>query len=404
MKITELDTFVVKAAPARPYWGARAWGTDDVAATYPPAFRRRYLYSDTIDAVLVRVRTDDGTEGWGEAKAPVAADATAAIIDELLAPLAVGSRLDEISVVWERMYAGMRVRGHDAGFWLEALSGVDIALWDAWARLCGQPLSAVLGGRCRSTVDVYASGVPAAPPGSGRDGQHAVRTEARRICDAGYPAVKVAIGGDPDTDLESVRTVRDVFGDTAPVFVDAAGQYDFPQAVRVGRGLTDLGVGFFEMPLPPEDVDGYARLAAKLDVPLALDTIVTRHQALRFLRAGALHVLQPDVCRAGGITETMRIAALADAFGAQATPHVSIGSPLHLAASVHCAAAMPNFARLEYWIGDNPLAAIAADRLTPQDGRVAVPEQAGLGITVDLGKVTEYRDWSRRVAGRLGLG
>lgn len=389
MKITELDTFVVKAAPARQYWGARAWGAEDTVATYPPAFRRRYLYSDTIDAVLVRVRTDDGVEGWGEAKAPVAADATAAIIDELLAPLAIGSRLDEISVVWERMYAGMRVRGHDAGFWLEAIAGVDIALWDAWARLCGQPVCTLLGGRCRSTVDVYASGVPAAPPGSGADGQRVVREEAERIRDAGYPAVKVAIGFEPDTDLASVRTVREVFGETAPVFVDAAGQYEFPQAVRVGRGLTELGVGFFEMPLPPEDVDGYARLAAKLDVPLALDTIVTRHQALRFLRAGALHVLQPDVCRAGGITETMRIAALADAFGAQATPHVSIGSPIHLAASAHCAAAMPNFARLEYWIGDNPLAAVARDALVPRNGSVTVPERPGLGITVDAAVASE---------------
>ena len=104
---------------------------------------------------------------------------------------------------------------------------------------------------------------------------------------------------------------------------------------------------------------------AQLEIPLALDSLATRHRALEFLRVGALHVLQPDVCRAGGITETMRIAALADAFGAQATPHVSIGSPVHIAASVQCAAAMPNFAVMEYWVGVNPLNDIATGTPVP---------------------------------------
>lgn len=389
MKITNVDTFVVKAIPRQTYWGARAWGdeAEQRPGYYPPAFRRRYVYSPSIDTVLVRVRDEDGAEGWGEAKAPVGAAATASIIDELLAPLVVGSRLDEISVVWERMYAGMRVRGHDSGFWLEALSGVDIALWDAWSRRCGQPLHAMLGGRCRSSVPAYASGVPAARPGSGAAGQEAVRAEAQALRAAGYQAVKVAIGTSPDSDLASVRTVREVFSAGTSVFADAAGQYDFPQALRAGRQLQELDVGFFEMPLPPEDIDGYARLAAKLDVPLALDSIATRHRAVQFLRAGALQVLQPDVCRAGGITETMRIAVIADAFGAQATPHVSIGSPIHVAASVQCAAATPNFAWLEHWVGDNPLSSIVPKPLTPEDGRHTVPAGPGLGVTVDAAAV-----------------
>lgn len=108
----------------------------------------------------------------------------------------------------------------------------------------------------------------------------------------------MAIGASPTSDVATVKTVR-----------------------------AELGVGFFEMPLPPEHIDGYAKLSRRLDIPLALDSLMNRHRALQFLQAEALHVLQPDVCRAGGITETMRVAQLADAFGAQATPHVSIGSP-----------------------------------------------------------------------------
>jgi D-galactarolactone cycloisomerase len=385
MKIAAIDSFHVRGTPAQTYWGARTWGSNGGLEldSYPPAARRRYIYSATIDAVLVRVRTTDGLEGWGEAKAPVGGRATKAIIDELLAPIAMDSSLDEISRTWDRMYAGMRVRGHDSGFWLEAIAGVDIALWDAWARALSRPLCTLLGGRYRTRLPIYASGIPAAGPGSGDGGQARVRAEAERLVADGYEAVKVAIGASPFSDVASVRTVREVFGDAASVFADAAGQYDYYDALQVGRRLSDIGVGFYEMPLPPEDLDGYTRLARQLDIPIALDSLATRHRALEFLRAGALHVLQPDVCRAGGITETMRIAALADAFGARATPHVSIGSPVHVAASVHCAAAMPNFAVMEYWVGTNPLAILAPDALRPEGSSIDVPSNIGLGVTVD---------------------
>lgn len=385
MKVVDLRTYVVRAKPAETYWGARAWSTahGSAVAEYPPMDRRRYVYSETVDAVLVRVETADGVVGWGEAKAPVGARATAAIVEDLMAPLAVGSRLDEIGRTWDRIYTGMRVRGHDSGFWLEALAGVDIALWDAWGRTLDQPVHALIGGRYRDALRLYASGVPGAPAGSGARGQAVVRQEAQRLRDRGYDAVKVAIGARPEDDIASIHTVRSTFGDDAAVFADAAGQYELPQALRVGRALDEAGVGFFEMPLPPEDLYGYARLASRVDVPLALDSLATRHRAVEFLRAGALHVLQPDVCRAGGITETMRIAMLADTFGAQATPHVSIGSAVHWYASVQCAAAMPNVAVLEHWVGANPLTAVAPDAVAPVDGRFDVPRGAGLGITVD---------------------
>jgi D-arabinonate dehydratase/D-galactarolactone cycloisomerase len=379
MKVTGLKTFVLRAAPPEVYWGARTWSADrgrEVGA-YPPEARRRYVYSPTIDAVIVRVETDDGVVGWGECKAPVAAPATAAIVDELLAPMVVGTRIDEIAVTWERMYAGMRVRGHDAGFWLEALSGVDIALWDAWGRTLGQPVHALLGGAFRTSVPVYASGIPAAPTPQGLP---EVRDRAQALKDQGWTAVKMAIGVNPDGDIASVAAVAGVMD---RVFADAAGQYDVRQALRVGRALDELGAGFFEMPIAPEHVDGYRQLAARLDVPLALDSLNGRFRALEFLNAGALHVLQPDVCRAGGITETMRIAALADSFGAQTTPHVSIGSAVHFAASLSCAAAMPNLDIVEHWIGDNPLAAVAPDADRPDNGVRHVNPRPGLGITVD---------------------
>jgi D-arabinonate dehydratase/D-galactarolactone cycloisomerase len=302
-------------------------------------------------------------------------------VTELLAPVVLGSRLDEIAVTWERMYTAMRVRGHDAGFWLEALSGVDIALWDAWGRTLGQPVASLLGGAFRAGVPVYASGIPAAP---GREGETGVREQAERLVERGFSAIKVAIGVDPETDIASVRAVRKVVGDHGRIFADAAGQYDFAQALALASRLADLGVEFFEMPMPPENIEAYGRLGARSPVPLALDSITTRHRALEFLRIGGLHVLQPDVCRAGGISEVMRIAGLADAFGAIATPHVSIGSAVHFAASLQCAAAIPNFDIMEHWIGDNPLAqTIAPDLDVPDHGIRQLSPMPGLGITVD---------------------
>jgi D-galactarolactone cycloisomerase len=377
MKVVSVEPIVLQApAPGEKYWGARTWGAAS-GPGYPPPARRRFAYSDTIDTVLVRLETDDGVIGWGECKAPVAPRATAALVGDLLAPIVCGSRLDEIAVTWERMYAAMRVRGHDSGFWLEAISGVDIALWDAWARRLGQPVHALLGGAFRDQVPVYASGLPAGATADERDD---LRQRAVALREAGWTAVKVAIGVDPVADLASVAVAREVF-DT--VYADAAGQYDLRQALRVGRGLSELGVGFFEMPVPPENLDAYRELAQRLDLPIALDSLATAHRALDFLRLGALHVLQPDVCRAGGITGVMRIAALADAFGATATPHVSIGSAVHFAASLSCAAAMPNVEVMEHWIGDNPLATIAADVSQPSNGLRPISPLPGLGIDVD---------------------
>ena len=376
MKVTNVEAIPLRVPPlGEKYWGARTWG-DTTGPGYPPPARRRYAYSETIDAVLVRIETDNGIVGWGECKAPVAADATAAIVTELLAPIVTGTGLDETAVTWERMYAAMRVRGHDSGFWVEALSGVDIALWDAWGRALDQPVHALLGGAFRDTVPVYASGLPAAATAGLAD----LRERAVALREAGWTAVKMAIGVSPDADLASCAVVREVF---ETVYADAAGQYDVRQALAVGRGLAECGIGFFEMPIPPENIDGYRDLATRLDIPLALDSLATAHRTLDFLRVGGLHIVQPDVCRAGGITGVMRIAALADAFGAIATPHVSIGSAVHFAASLTCAAAIPNFEVMEHWIGDNPLAAVAPDLDVPQRGLRHVQHRPGIGITVD---------------------
>src|SRR5690606_2677992 len=136
----------------------------------------------------------------------------------------------------------------------------------------GQPVYALLGGAFREAAPVYASGVPAAGTREGAEGLRRVEAEARRLRDAGWTAIKVAVGVDPEGDAASVAVVRDVLGPGGRVFADAAGAYDVRQALHLGERLQELGVGFFEMPVPPEQVDDYAYLAARLSIPLALDS------------------------------------------------------------------------------------------------------------------------------------
>jgi L-alanine-DL-glutamate epimerase-like enolase superfamily enzyme len=401
MRIDRIETFAVQAPPsdARPYWGSRAWGSaqtgtaPEISAEYPSPWRRRYLYSPTIDTVIVRLTTDTGLVGYGEAKAPVAPQATRAIIDLLLADVVRGADPREVTVLWERMYAGMRVRGHRAGFYLEAMSGIDIALWDLAAQAAGVPIASLLGGIFRNPVRVYASGLPALDRAAPDTAFEALAEEAFRLRAAGYTGLKIALGRGLAGDLRSVRTVRERLGDDFLIYTDAAGVYDRAQALQLGRGLEALGAAWLEMPIAPEDVEGYGLLADALTLPIALDSLSSRHEAASFLRCRGLDVVQPDVCRAGGITECRRIADLADAFGVAFAPHVSIGSAVHIAATLHLAAAMPNTMTSEYWIGDNPIGnRWLTQPLEVVNGYLALPDGVGLGIALKPDALAPWTD------------
>jgi L-alanine-DL-glutamate epimerase-like enolase superfamily enzyme len=399
MKIVNVESFAIQAAQvdSKPYWGSRAWGREtgagarEISVEYPAPQRRRYVYSATIDTVLVRIVTDGGLVGYGEAKAPVAPQVTQQIIELLLKPLLLGQDPADTTVLWERMYAGMRVRGHRSGFYLEAISGVDIALWDILGQSYRQPIAKLLGGTFRDSVRVYASGMPTLPREASEEELEQFVAEAESLRQAGYTGIKLAMGRGLDGDLRCANALRRHFGSDLLLYADAAGVYDFAQAEMLGRKLEELNFSFFEMPIAPEDLEGYARLAAALTIPIALDSLSSRYDALEYLRRGGLDIVQPDACRAGGITECRRIAELADSFGAAFQPHVSIGSMIHIAASLHLAAAMPNTLVSEYWIGKNPLGNVLIEEpLDVERGYLKVPMQAGLGIRFRDGALAPF--------------
>src|SRR5690606_31497804 len=205
--------------------------------------------------------------------------------------------------------------GHSHGFWMDVISGIDIALWDIAGQALGVPLATLLGGAFRNRVKVYASGIPGLRAEAPDDAWDNLRATAEEVVRLGYHGTKMGIGLGVDGDLRSVRTVRETVGPDFMLFVDAAGMYTLPDAIRLARGLEPLNVGWLEAPLPPEDFALHAQLTRNVNIPIASDQIFNRWQVRDLLLDGSIDVVQPDVCRTGGITECKRVADLADAFG-----------------------------------------------------------------------------------------
>jgi L-alanine-DL-glutamate epimerase-like enolase superfamily enzyme len=334
----------------------------------------------------VKITAEDGTVGWGEGHAPVGPRATVAVVEDVLAPLLLGEDPLAIERHWERMYGSMRLRGHVAGYQLEAIAGVDIALWDLAGKLVGLPAYRLLGGPFTTELPTYASGVP------GQTVEERAAS-AERFIAAGYTAMKASIGrGSLDEDLTAISALIETVGGRADVLVDAHGAYASHTALYVGRELQRLGVKWLEDPLPPEDVEGYVALATALEMPVAAgETECTRWQFEERLRQKAVDLILPDICRAGGISEGRKIATVADLHNVKWAAHVSMGTLLHVAAAAHLAAASANFLIFEFSSTPNPIGdVLLTGPLHPEGGILRVPDGPGLGIEFDEEKLRQH--------------
>jgi len=343
-------------------------------------------YPPQAQTCLVKITADDGTVGWGEAHAPLGPAATKAVVEEVLAPVVLGQDPLAIDRHWEYLYGSQRLRGHITGYQMEAIAGVDIALWDLAGKLLDVPVYSLLGGPLRTALPAYASGVPGKTTGERA-------ASAERFVNEGYTAVKASIGrGNADADLAGVAAVVEAVAGRADVLVDAHGAYASDLALYVGRKLEAMGVTWLEDALPPEDIDGYVRLARALDLlVVGGETECTRWQYHERLAKGAFRAILPDVCRAGGISEGRRIAEVAQLHNVRWAAHVSMGSSIHVAAAAHLAAASPNFLIFEFPSTPNPLGdALLTEPLHPVGGMLAVPEGPGLGIAFDEARLAEH--------------
>lgn len=347
---------------------------------------------DSYKSTLVRITTDDEVTGVGECLAKLTPRAISAIIEDAFRPILVGQDPLDVEPIWEMMYAMMRHRGHSKGFMIEAMSGVEIALFDLIGKALELPVHKLLGGCFRKRLDAYASSLRL------RDTETIVK-EAVGYVTQGFTAIKMKVGRGEEEDIKRVAAIRDAIGYDIQLTVDANCAYNIATAIKMGRALEKYGVYWFEEPIPPDDIEGYVKLSNCLDIPIAAgETEFTRYGFRDLIAKRAVDIVQPDICRAGGFLECKKIAAMASAYNIPYAPHTGGESAVGIAASIQLAAAIPNFLTYEYMRSDwsethpNPL----RESLTLEpvekfaDGYIEVPDKPGLGIELNEDIVSKY--------------
>jgi D-galactarolactone cycloisomerase len=354
-------------------------------------------YKLARQSAFVEIATDEGITGIGPCSfgsASLDLGSVATLIDNTFAPALVGEDPQRIERLWDKFYYGSIVRVHGPrGLGVAILSAVDIALWDIKGKALAAPVWELLGGAFQDPVPVYASSVYWASP------EEAAR-QARAFVDEGFNAFKVKVGLDVSNDIDSLLAIRDEVGPDVDVMVDANQCYTRHLALRVGRELERLNVLFFEEPLPIDDLEGHRFLADKLDVRIATgENMYTRWDFLPFVTTGAVHVVQADASRVGGISEARKIFDLADAFHLHAVPH-TFSDALTVAASLHLVAAATNAPILEYDRTYNPLQTeLVKNPPHVHDSVIDLPREPGLGVEIDWDFVADHP-----YTGEIGIG
>jgi D-galactarolactone cycloisomerase len=331
------------------------------------------------DAVVVRVTTAGGIVGWGEAHHGRCPGAIAKLIDTTMRQLVVGMDASDVIGIWSRIYK-MQLASHGMGTAAAlAMSGIDLALWDIRGKAVGWPVYKLLGGKSRE-IPAYAGGISL-----GYQEPAQLNDEIRGLVARGYNAVKLRVGDTVANDIMRVDAVRKAFPDLV-LLADANTAYTVDDVRGVMPALEANRVRWLEEPFAPHDHRSY-REAAKLGrVPLAAgENHYTRYEFTRVIEDGAITILQPDLSKTGGITEALRIAAMASGWKLQINPHTLL-TGINMAASIHLLASIDNGGYFEADVAaENPFRdELCTPALTVSaNGTVKPHEAPGLGVEVN---------------------
>jgi galactonate dehydratase len=350
---------------------------------------------------LVRVDTDEGISGFGEANPDAGAAGVVGLIDGLK-ELLIGEDPRNVERCWEKLRRARVFAGAQAGVFVIALSGIELALWDVAAKAAGQPLHRLLGGSFRDRIRVYAD------CGDGDDGSsEGCAARARRCVAEGFTALKFDIDDlhhpakrDPfnhsisAAELTSMVTrvaaVREAVGPDVDLCIDMHARYDVPSACRVAWELEPFKLLWLEEPVPAENVEALAKVRAGTRTPIcAGENLYLRWGFRELLERQAADVIMPDVPKCGGLAESKKIANYAEVFYVPFAPHL-VSTPLGTMATCHVCAAIPNFLVLEWhaleereaW--DSYVVAPGGARSIVEDGHIRLPETSGVGVELDM--------------------
>jgi D-galactarolactone cycloisomerase len=375
MKIVGVRAHVLEAALSEPFAYSRAW------------------YSKRT-SLIVEIDTDQGLVGWGECYGP--ARINAAVVREFGAFL-VGQDALRSEFLWHEIYARYRDHGQKGSI-IQGLSGIDIALWDLKGKYFNQPVHRLMGGPIRSEIMAYATGLYRRETG---DPAAYLAEEAARYCAQGFSAVKLKVGFGVDEDAKVAHAVRSSIGAKTALMIDANHAYDAVAAIQLGRRIEPLDIGWFEEPVPPEDVEGCLQVKSALSIPIASgECEFTRFGFRPLLERRAIDIVQPDTCSAGGLSECKKIADMAAAHGVRFAPHVwgtgiAIAAALQLLAvtqpwtpaSLRPLEPMLEFDRTEHPVRD----ALLSEPIEQLRGVATVPIGPGLGIEVDRQAISRFK-------------
>jgi D-galactarolactone cycloisomerase len=343
--------------------------------------------------LICKIDTDDGLTGWGEAFGPAQIHKT--IIDRYYAPFLINKDPFDSQVIWENLYNMFRDNGQK-GVTIEALSAVDIALWDLKGKSIGRPVYQMMGGSVRDKIEPYATGMYRRYT---KEEISECVSEASSYVKKGFRAIKIKIGFGVKYDVRIVEAIREKIGKNIAIMVDANHAYNSTDAIRVGKALEPYDISWFEEPVPPEDLDGYKNVREKLSIPISGgEAEFTRYGMQHLITRRCVDIVQPDCTVTGGLSEFSKIVTLCTIANVRCIPHVW-GSGIALMTGIHAAFSLPDFPPalepattfVEYDQTPNIFREkIALGIPEIKDGWIEAPQKPGLGIEIDQKLIQEY--------------
>lgn len=343
----------------------------------------RHAYSRQTESCLVKITTDEGITGWGEAQAPLVPEVPAVLIARLLGPAVIGLDPENPELLYDRLYHLNHVRGHTASYTIDAITALDIALWDIKAQAAGKPLNQLLGNVISPRLSLYVSGL--------RRSSLAERKQlAEEKIAEGYKGVKIFIGDTVEKTIEECAAIRSAAGRDAVLAFDAICRHDYDTAYRIGLGLDELNAAWFESPIDPENIAGHTALAKAINTPLAIgEPLRTVREFAPWINQKAMRIAQPDIVRCG-ITGGRRIIQASQEAGLQVTPHIGVCTAVGIAATWHIASGLEYPMIQEHQLDMFETAnKVLESSLQVEKGEAVVPTGLGLGITVNEDFVRE---------------
>ncbi len=346
------------------------------------------LRRDQVFHVIVRVTTDDGLTGLGAIG--LGSQAMADAVERLLAPLVLGRNPFDVELMWELMYRSTINVGRK-GLMLEAISGIDIALWDILGKATRQPVYNLLGGRTRERIRAYASALYA------DEDLDRLASTARSFVARGFTAVKMRFGYGPldgrpgmRKNAELVRVVRQAIGDDVDLMADAYMGWTTQYAIEMIRMLEDAHLAWVEEPISPDDLDGYARIRASTRTAIAGgEHEFTRYGFKELITRGCVDYVQLDVNRVGGVTEARKVWALAAAHSLPVVPHSQNYHNQHLIMS-HVNSPLSEYLPPDFRDGDTFLSELFIGDAVARDGHITLSSEPGMGVALNEPAIADY--------------